>query len=376
MRPIVVALCLAVGLCAATSTYYDNLLPGDLIGFKDVDGNFVHMIIPGNVSHSGIYMGKAVANTVKDRLTGLYIPAGTPYMLHTARSKTTRSDESTVDGLGYSPLTIDAYQRHIMMRVSANWKTGAQLTTTQRNAIVARAKQYCANSGCYPAGPVYDLNWLSKDSTVGTSLYCSEHAWATYKTALGIDLDSNTPIAGFEDLAPGVSPTDIANSPYTSIISANLTMNGGIAFPATNPLYKINVRVNYAKYYKDHEITGKGEMVMRVRAGDYEHSTGASFPVSHGSYADYSDGTYVSASSGDTIYWYSNYNAQLSALVSSTRPIYISVQGIEVDVQFDDPYVTVSRTLQPGSYTLGTWYTITSTTSEIKYSYSYMISAM
>jgi hypothetical protein len=328
-----------------------NLLPGDII-VLGTSGTFFDYLIPGRYSHSELYCGVVQSGEqIWDRDFHTWMAVGTPYVIHSTKS------DNAGNGVGYSKWT-EAVNNHadniLVLRVlKAN---GATLTASERTAVVNSAKSRLAGGvDGYPIGPAYDINWLSQQEW-GDSYYCSELCWAAYKSALGLDLDSNTSPFGI-----GVSPDDLWHSQFTSVVAGEC---GSSTFNAPADIVRVSVFVDEVYYDDDYDPwpKGAGEMYLISRSGLGKNDQDGNMLATEqgapgcGKIGNTPDG-YVSRDGAGAVDW----NKYFYALCGWNQIMRIRVEAWEDDdvTDGDDQYPVWQWYWSPSTWnakSMGVWY--------------------
>jgi uncharacterized protein YycO len=237
---------------------YVGLVPGDIIVVGTED-TFFDYLIPGEFSHTEIFAGLVdSANSIWDRDHHQWMLVGTPYVIHS-----TKSSEAG-NGLGYSTWAtgINEHAKNaVALRVNG-------LTNDQRlQAFNWMKSRLSGGLDGYPIGPAYDWGWTSKQITGTNGLsgvngyYCSELAWAAYKTLFNIDLDPDGDSWSWTT-AYGVSPSDLYSDSDTSVITL------GTWDPADIYYVKVNLVGIYYEDDYDPWPKGAGEEYVKWFVGD------------------------------------------------------------------------------------------------------------
>jgi hypothetical protein len=316
----------------------NNLLPGDII-LLGTDNTMFDWLIPGKWSHTVIYGGIAGYHEIWATEDHTWVPQGEGWVVHS-----TKSDDG--DGLrtsAFSTAVNDHAGNVVAMRVLK--PGGAYMSSSERNAIVS----FCTSKIGHDEG--YDWNWLGKQVGIDTAdpeiapdgYYCSELAWAAYKSVLGIDLDGD-----FSPFNIGVSPEDLYWSQYAQVIAlemnsdpnGNSVPGGAYKVDVSNDLYRLWVYVDEVYYDDEHEgwLMGDGEMYLKLWIGEgYFPScaAGGDRNDNHLDKIDDANDDYEKAGSGEAIDW----NNQHFALVSYNSYMKVRVQASEYDsTSGDDDY--------------------------------------
>jgi hypothetical protein len=307
-----------------------NLLPGDII-VLGTDGTFFDFLIPGKYSHSELYCGVVQSGeSIWDRDHHNWMAVGTPYVIHSTKSS------NAGNGVGYSTWNeaVNAHADNILvLRVlKAN---GATLTASERAAVVNSAKSRLSGGvDGNPVGPAYDIMWLLQQEW-GSSYYCSELCWAAYKSALGIDLDSNTSPFGI-----GVSPDDLWHSQFTSVVAYEV---GSTTFNAPADIVRLTVFVDEIYYDNDYDPwpLGAGEEYIKSRSGLGNTDNDGNILATEqgapgcGKIGSTPDG-YVSRNGAGAVDW----NRYFYSLCPINQNLRIRVEAWEDDTIGDDQYPT------------------------------------
>ncbi|TFG06899.1 MAG: hypothetical protein EU539_06450, partial [Promethearchaeota archaeon] len=161
----------------------NNLLPGDIV-LLGTDDTFFDFLIPGKWSHTVIIGGVAGYHEIWATEEGTWVPQGETWVVHS-----TKDDDG--DGLRtsrYNTVVNDHAGNVVAIRVLK--PGGGTLSSSERSAIVNFATSKIGTD------EGYDWNWLGKQVGVDTAdpeiapdgYYCSELAWAAYKSVIGIEL--------------------------------------------------------------------------------------------------------------------------------------------------------------------------------------------
>ena len=324
-----------------------NLLPGDIICIG-TDNTMFDWLIPGKWSHTVIFGGTAGYHEIWATEEHTWVPSGETWVIHS-----TKSDDG--DGLRtsrFSTVVNDHADNVVAMRVLK--PGGAYMTSTERNAIVNFAYSKLGQD------EGYDWNWLGKQVGIDSiwpapkGYYCSELAWAAYKSVLGIDLDGD-----FSPFNIGVSPEDLYWSQYCSVIAlemnsdpnGNSVPGGAYAVDASNNLYRVRVYIDEVYYDNDHDPwpSGNGEMYIKLWIGEaYFPSCGATGDLNdnHIDKIDDANDDYTSKGTGAL-----DWNTQHFALVSYNSYAKVRVQASEYDpTSGDDDYPTFQWWWSPSSW--------------------------
>ncbi len=303
---------------------YRNLKPGDIILLAN-PGSFFDYLIPGKFQHAEIFCGYVQSGEhIWDRTNKRWMPVGTPYVIHSTKSK------SSGNGFGYDTWQVgvnDHADDALVLRVLH--PDGSQLTSSERSALIRFLKsQLSGGVDGYPVGPAYDIKWFRKSvySSDG-GYYCSEAAWAAYYHVLNIDLDSDT-----SPFNIGVSPDDLLHSQYTSVIA------GEIGSSRWQPYYgfpKVTVYLSRIYYYNDYDPLwkGAGEMYIKAFIGDSGYPTAEGYPGC-GKIGRTPDGTWSRSGRG-YLYWHKHFHS----LINYYRPLKVRIEAWEHDIiDPDDSY--------------------------------------
>lgn len=245
-----------------------NLLPGDVI-LIGTDNSMFDYLIPGKWSHTVIFGGWAGYHEIWDTEAGTWVPQGQPWVVHSTKDDT----DSGLRTSSFTNVVNDHAGNVVAMRILK--PGGALLSSSERNAIVSFATSKIGQD------EGYDWNWLGKQVGIDTAdpeiapdgYYCSELAWAAYKSVIGIDLDGD-----FSPFDIGVSPEDLYWSPYAQVIALEMNSDpngdsvpeGAYAVDASNDLYKMTVYVDEVYYDDDYDPwpKGDGEMYLKLWIGE------------------------------------------------------------------------------------------------------------
>jgi hypothetical protein len=307
-----------------------NLLPGDII-VLGTSGTFFDYLIPGTYSHSELYCGVVQSGeSIWDRDHHVWMAVGTPYVIHSTKS------DNAGNGVGYSTFA-DAVNAHadniLVLRVLK--ADGSVPTAAERAAVVNSAKSRLSGGvDGNPIGPAYDINWLAQQEW-GSSYYCSELCWAAYKSALGVDLDSNTSPFGI-----GVSPDDLWHSQFTSVVAYE---SGSTTFNAPADIVRLTVFVDEIYYDDDYDPwpLGSGEEYIKSRSGLGNTDANGDLLATEqgapgcGKIGSTPDGS-VSRSGSGAVDW----NRYFYSLCPINRDLRIRVEAWEDDTIGDDQYPT------------------------------------
>jgi uncharacterized protein YycO len=237
---------------------YNGLVPGDIIVLGTEDTIFDYLI-PGEFSHTVVFAGFVQSGqSIWDRDHHAWMATGTPYVIHS-----TKSSEAG-NGLGYSTWACavnDHAETAIAIRVNG-------LTNTQRQQAVDWMKARLAGGvDGYPVGPAYDWGWTCKQVTGSNSVsgvtgyYCSELAWAAYKSLFSIDLDPDGDGWSWTT-AYGVSPSDLYEDANTDVVTTS----------DWDPSQCYYVKINLVGIYYEDDYDpwpkGAGEQYVKYFIGD------------------------------------------------------------------------------------------------------------
>jgi hypothetical protein len=307
-----------------------NLLPGDIV-LLGTDDTFFDYLIPGKWSHTVIIGGVAGYHQIWATEEGTWVPQGETWVVHS-----TKDDNG--DGLRTSRY-ITAVNAHAgnVVAIRILKPGGVLMSSSERTAIV----NFATSKIGLDEG--YDWNWLGQQVDIDTAdpeiapdgYYCSELAWAAYKSVLGIDLDGD-----FSPFNIGVSPEDIYWSQYAQVIAlemnsdpnGNSVPGGAYKIDASNDLYKLTVFIDEVYYDDEHEgwLMGDGEMFLKLWIGEGYFPSCAANGYKNDNNLDKIDDAgdhYTSAGSGEAIDW-NNYHY---ALVSYNSYMKVRVQASESD---------------------------------------------
>ncbi|MHA1196777.1 MAG: YiiX/YebB-like N1pC/P60 family cysteine hydrolase [Promethearchaeota archaeon] len=246
----------------------NNLLPGDII-LLGTDDTFFDYLIPGKWSHTVIFGGIAGYHEIWATEEGTWVPAGEAWVVHSTK-------DSIDSGLRTSRfITVVNHHAGNVVAMRVLKPGGVLMTASERQAIV----DFAVSKIGLDEG--YDWNWLGKQVGIDTAdpeiapdgYYCSELAWAAYKSVLGIDLDGD-----FSPFNIGVSPEDLYWSQYAQVIALEMNSDpngnpvpgGAYAVDASNDLYKLTVFIDEVYYDDEHEgwLMGDGEMYLKLWIGE------------------------------------------------------------------------------------------------------------
>ncbi|TFG25834.1 MAG: hypothetical protein EU532_11265 [Promethearchaeota archaeon] len=316
----------------------DNLLPGDII-LLGTDDTFFDYLIPGKWSHTVIVGGVAGYHEIWATEEGTWVPEGETWVVHSTK-------DDTDSGLRTSRYnTVVNHHAGNVVAIRILKPGGALMSASERAAIV----NFATSKIGLDEG--YDWNWLGKQIDIDTAdpeiapdgYYCSELAWAAYKSVLGIELDGD-----FSPFNIGVSPEDIYWSQYAQVIAlemnsdpnGNSVPGGAYKIDASNDLYKLTVFVDEVYYDDEHEgwLMGDGEMYLKLWIGEGYFPSCAANGYKNDNHLDKIDDAgdhYTSAGSREAIDW-NNYHY---ALVSFNSYLKIRIQASEYDsTSGDDDY--------------------------------------
>jgi uncharacterized protein YycO len=337
----------------------DNLLPGDII-LIGTDDTMFDWLIPGKWSHTVLIGGTAGYHQIWATEEHTWVPSGETWVVHS-----TKSDDG--DGLRtsrFSTVVNDHADNVVALRVIK--PGGSLMTSSQRSAIVNFAYSKLGQD------EGYDWNWLGKQVGIDTAdpeiapdgYYCSELAWAAYKSVLGIDLDGD-----FSPFNIGVGPEDLYWSQYCSVIALEMNSdpNGGgvpggaYAIDASNNLYKLTVLVDEVYYDNDYDPwpKGNGEMYLKLWIGEAYFPSCAANGYTNDNHLDKIDdaGDHYTSKGTGALDW-NNYHY---ALVSYNSYMKVRVQAMESDSwpDGDDGYPTFQWWFSPSTwhnYVNNGWY--------------------
>jgi hypothetical protein len=328
----------------------NNLLPGDIV-LLGTDNSMFDYLIPGKWSHTVIVGGVAGYHEIWATEDNTWVPQGETWVVHS-----TKDDRgSGLRTSRYKTVVNDHAGNVVAMRVLK--AGGGLLTSSERAAIVNFATSKIGTD------EGYDWNWLGKQIGVDTAdpeiapdgYYCSELAWAAYKSVIGIDLDGD-----FSPFDIGVSPEDLYWSPYAQVIAlemnsdpnGNSVPGGAYAIDASNDLYKMTVYIDEVYYDDEHEgwLMGDGEMYLKLWIGEaYSPScaAGGDRNDNHLDEIDKAGDDTESAGSGDAIDW-NNYHYALFSYDSYAK---VRVQASESDsTSGDDDYPVFQWWFSPSTW--------------------------
>ncbi len=325
----------------------DNLLPGDVI-LIGTDNTMFDYLIPGKWSHAVIYGGLS-DGTIEDKENGGYVPYGQPWVVHS-----TKDDGGS--GLRTSSFTnvINDHAGNVAaLRILK--PGGALMSASERNAIV----NFATSKLGLDEG--YDWNWFGKQVGIDSvwpapkGYYCSELAWAAYKSVLGIDLDGD-----FSPFDIGVSPEDLYWSQYAQVIAlemnsdpnGNSVPGGAYAVDASNDLYKMSVYVDEVYYDDEHEgwTMGDGEMYLKLWIGEAyfpSSASGGDLNDNHLDKIDDANNDYEKSGKKEALDW-NNWHYALFSYDSYAK---VRVQASEYDsTSGDDDYPAFQWWWSPSSW--------------------------
>jgi hypothetical protein len=337
----------------------NNLLPGDII-LLGTDSSKFDYLIPGKWSHTVIFGGIAGYHEIWDTEANTWVTQGEAWVVHS-----TKDDRGS--GLRTSSFTTvvnDHAGNTVAMRVLK--PGGGLMSASERQSIVNFAvSKIGTDEG-------YDWNWIGKQIGVDTAnpeiapdgYYCSELAWAAYKSILNIDLDGD-----FSPFDIGVSPEDLYWSPYAQVIALEMNSDpngdavpgGAYAIDASNDLYKITVFIDEVYYDDEHEgwLMGDGEMYLKLWIGEAYFpscAAGGDLNDNHLDEINEAGDDTESAGSGDALDW-NNYHYALFSYDSYAK---VRVQASESDsTSGDDNYPTFQWWFSPSTwhgYVNNGWY--------------------
>jgi len=315
----------------------DNLLRGDVI-LIGTDNSMFDYLIPGKWSHTVIFGGIS-DGTIPDTENGGYVPAGEAWVVHSTKDDT----DSGLRTSSFETVVNDHAGNVVALRILK--PGGALMTASERQAIV----DFAVNKIGQDEG--YDWNWISKQVGIDTAnpeiapdgYYCSELAWAAYKSVLGIDLDGD-----FSPFDIGVSPEDLYWSQYAQTIAlemnsdpnGNSVPGGAYAVDASNDLYKMSVYIDEVYVDDEHEgwLMGDGEMYLKAWIGEAYFpscASGGDLDDNHLDEINEAGDDTESAGSGDALNW----DNEHFALFSYDSYAKVRVQMSESDsTSGDDDY--------------------------------------
>ncbi|MBD3253537.1 MAG: hypothetical protein GF383_00510, partial [Candidatus Lokiarchaeota archaeon] len=288
----------------------NNLLPGDII-LIGTDNSMFDYLIPGKWSHTVIIGGVAGYHEVWATEEGTWVPQGETWVVHSTKD----DDGNGLRTSRYTTVVNDHAGNAVAIRILK--PGGALLSASERQDVVDFATSKIGTD------EGYDWNWLGKQVGVDTAdpeiapdgYYCSELAWAAYKSEIGIDLDGD-----FSPFNIGVSPEDLYWSPYAQVIAlemnsdpnGNSVPGGAYAVDASDDLYKVTVFVDEVYYDDEHEgwLMGDGEMYLKLYIGEAYFpscAAGGDKNDNHLDEIDKAGDDTESAGSGDAIDW-NNYH--------------------------------------------------------------------
>lgn len=315
----------------------DNLLPGDVILLGTDDSKFDYLI-PGKWSHTVIFGGIS-DGSIPDTENGGYVPAGEAWVVHSTKDDT----DSGLRTSRFSTVVNEHAGNVVALRILK--PGGVLMSSSERQAIVDFATSKIGQD------EGYDWNWVSQQVGIDTAdpeiapdgYYCSELAWAAYKSVLGIDLDGD-----FSPADIGVSPEDLYWSQYAQAIALEMNADpnddsvpdDAYAVDASNNLYKISVYVDEVYYEDEHEgwLMGDGEMYLELKIGDAYFpscASGGDINDNHLDNINDAGSDTESAGSGEALNW----DNQHYALFSYDSYAKVRVQASESDsTSGDDDY--------------------------------------
>jgi len=328
----------------------NNLLPGDII-LLGTDDTFFDYLIPGKWSHTVIFGGIAGYHEIWATEEGTWVPQGQAWVVHS----TMDSIDSGLRTSKYTTVVNDHAGNVVAMRVLK--PGGALMSSSERQAIVDFAYDKIGlDEG-------YDWNWLGKQIGIDTAdpeiapdgYYCSELAWAAYKSELGICLDGD-----FSPFNIGVSPEDLYWSPYAQVIALEMNSDpngngvpgGAYAVDASGDLYKLTVYIDEVYYDDEHEgwLMGDGEMYLKLWIGEAYFpscAAGGDLNDNHLDEIDDAGDDYTGAGKREALDW----NNQHFALLSYNSYCKVRVQGSEYDsTSGDDDYPAFQWWWSPSSW--------------------------
>jgi hypothetical protein len=326
----------------------DNLLPGDVI-LIGTDNSMFDYLIPGKWSHTVIVGGVAGYHEIWATEEGTWVPEGEVWVVHSTKDDT----DSGLRTSRFSTVVNDHAGNAVAMRILK--PGGALMSSSERQAIV----DFATSKIGHDEG--YDWNWFGKQIGIESvwpapkGYYCSELAWAAYKSVLGIDLDGD-----FSPFDIGVSPEDLYWSQYAQVIAlemnsdpnGNSVPNGAYAVDASDDLYKMSVYVDEVYYDDEHEgwLMGDGEMYLKLWIGEaYFPSCAAGGDRSDNhldEIGEAGDDT-ESCGSGEALDW----NNQHFALFSYYSYAKVRVQASESDsTSGDDDYPVFQWWFSPSQW--------------------------
>jgi hypothetical protein len=328
----------------------NNLLPGDII-LLGTDNSFFDYLIPGKWSHTVIVGGIAGYHEIWATEEGMWVPQGETWVVHSTKD----SIDSGLRTSRFVNVVNDHAGNTVAMRVLK--PGGVLMSASERQAIV----NFAVNKIGLDEG--YDWNWLGKQVGIDTAdpeiapdgYYCSELAWAAYKSVLGIDLDGD-----FSPFNIGVSPEDLYWSQYAQVIAlemnsdpnGNSVPGGAYAVDASNDLYKLTVYIDEVYYDDEHEgwLMGDGEMYLKLWIGEAYFpscAAGGDLNDNHLDKIDDANDDYESAGKREALDW-NNYHF---ALLSYNSYCKVRVQASEYDsTSGDDDYPIFQWWWSPSSW--------------------------
>lgn len=327
-----------------------NLLPGDIV-LLGTDNSMFDYLIPGKWSHTVIIGGVAGYHEIWATEEGTWVPQGETWVVHSTKDDT----DSGLRTSRFKTVVNEHAGNCLAMRVLK--PGGGLLSSAERSAIVNFATSKIGTD------EGYDWNWLGKQIGVDTAdpeiapdgYYCSELAWAAYKSVIGIDLDGD-----FSPFDIGVSPEDLYWSPYAQVIALEMNSDpngdsvpgGAYAIDASNDLYKVTVFVDEVYYDDEHEgwLMGDGEMYLKLWIGEAYFpscAAGGDRNDNHLDEIDKAGDNTESAGSGDAIDW-NNYHYALFSYDSYAK---VRVQASESDsTSGDDDYPVFQWWFSPSTW--------------------------
>ncbi|TFG22408.1 MAG: hypothetical protein EU533_04315 [Promethearchaeota archaeon] len=337
----------------------NNLLPGDVV-LLGTDDTFFDYLIPGKWSHTVIIGGVAGYHQIWATEEGTWVPQGETWVVHSTKDDV----DSGLRTSRYNTVVNDHAGNVVAMRILK--PGGGLVSSSERTAIV----NFAVSKIGLDEG--YDWNWLDKQIGIDTAdpeiapdgYYCSELAWAAYKSVLGIDLDGD-----FSPFNIGVSPEDLYWSQYAQVIAlemnsdpnGNYVPGGAYAIDASNDLYKLTVFIDEVYYDDEHEgwLMGDGEMYLKLWIGEAYFpscAAGGDLYDNHLDKIDDANDDWESAGSREALNW-DNYHYALFSYDSYCK---VRVQASEYDsTSGDDDYPVFQWWFAPSQwheYVNNGWY--------------------
>ncbi len=300
------------------SLSYNGLVPGDIILLGTPNTMFDYLI-PGEFSHTEIFCGLVqTGESIWDRDSHQWMAPGTPYVIHSTKS------DNAGNGLGYSVWGVgvnDHADNAVAVRVNG-------VTNAQRQQAVdwMKGRLYGGVDG-YPVGPAYDWGWTCKQVTGSNGLsgvdgyYCSEIAWAAYKSLFNIDLDPDGDSWSWST-AYGVSPSDLYYDSNTYVVETS----------EWNPDDCYYVKINIVGVYYEDDYDpwpkGAGEEYLKWFVGDGWGGSG------------YSSNNFYGTVKRDGAGYVNWHKCMAYVLIPKTHPLKIRVEAWEDDgwPDSDDQY--------------------------------------